>query len=423
MHVHAHLDVDVVALEQDDTVHVLLELAAPPAPASEAPRPPQTLVVLVDRSGSMAGGRLAAAREALEALVDRLDPADSLGVVVFDSSAQVVLPTRPLAETGKERAKAVVRSIEAGGSTDLSSGYLRALQEARGAMGATGATIVLLSDGHANQGLTDPAALGALAAEWRGHGITTSTIGVGLGYDEQILAAVAEGGAGNHTFAEEPEKVVVALASEVEGLLGKTVQAASLLIKPGPDIVQISVLNDLPSMPAPDGILVELGDLYSDEERRLVLAFEVPGRAALGLAQIGELVLSYVELPGLLQHTVTLPVAVNVLPGDEAAGRVRRPEVEKERLLLEVQRAKKVSEEHLRRGDVQGARASLAGASADLMAAPFAGDADVAAELSWLVRSQELYVERDAEYNLKRSTADRTGKARGSRDQRRGGER
>ena len=72
MHVNAHLDVDVVALEQDDTLHVLLELTAPPAPASGTPHPAQTLVVVLDRSGSMAGPRLYAAKEALLALIDRL---------------------------------------------------------------------------------------------------------------------------------------------------------------------------------------------------------------------------------------------------------------------------------------------------------------------------------------------------------------
>ena len=95
MHVNAHLDVDVVALEQDDTVHLLLELQSPPAPATDAKRVAQTIVVLLDRSGSMDGPRLYAAKSALLALVDRLDPTDTLGVVAFDDTAQVVLPARP----------------------------------------------------------------------------------------------------------------------------------------------------------------------------------------------------------------------------------------------------------------------------------------------------------------------------------------
>ena len=100
MHVNAHLDVDVIALEQDDVVNVLLELQAPPMPPSAAPRPAHTIVVVLDRSGSMSGPRLFAAKSALAALIDRLDPTDKLGVVVFDNTAQVVLPTRPLGDLG-----------------------------------------------------------------------------------------------------------------------------------------------------------------------------------------------------------------------------------------------------------------------------------------------------------------------------------
>jgi len=247
--------------------------------------------------------------------------------------------------------------------------------------------------------------------------------GIGLGYDELVLAALTEGGAGNHSFAEQPEAAATALAGEVEGLLSKNVQAASLLIKPGPDIATISVLNDLPSQSVADGISVELGDFYADEARRLVLAFEVPGRSALGLAEVAELVFTYVELPGVVQHTVTLPVEVNVLPGDEAAGRVRSVEVQKELLLLQVQREKKRSEDLLRDGDVAGARHALSAAAMTLAAAPMRDDSDLVDEINWLTQSSALMAERDATYNLKRSTASRTRASRGSRDDRRGGER
>jgi Ca-activated chloride channel family protein len=420
MHVNAHLDVDVIALEQDDVLHVLLELQAPPAPAPEAPRPPHTLVVVLDRSGSMSGPRLFAAKEALTSLIDRLDPADRLGVVAFDNHAEVVLPARPLGEVGKATAKAAVQAIQSGGTTDLSSGYLRGLQEARTASDA-GATLVILSDGHANAGVTDPVALKQLASDSHRRGVTTSTIGIGLGYDETVLTALTEGGAGNHAFAEQPEAAGVALATEVEGLLSKNVQAASLLVRPGVGVAGVTLLNDLPSHGGPDGVTIELGDFYSDETRRLVLALDVPGRAQLGLAQVAELVLRYVELPGLVEHTVTLPLTVNVLPGDEASGRVRKPEVEREKLLLSAQKAKRESEDLLRKGDVAGARLVLGDALGSVMAAPMP-NAAVAEELTWFNDSLVALEERDAQYNAKRMAASRLRNERGSRDPRRGRE-
>jgi Ca-activated chloride channel family protein len=421
MHVTAHLDVDVVALEQDDTLHVLLELQAPPAPASDEPHEPHTIVVVLDRSGSMNGPRLFAAKSALVSLIDRLDPTDRLGVVVFDDQSQVVLPTRRLSEHGKASAKAAVHAIECGGMTDLSSGYLRGLQEAKRAAGESGATIVLLSDGQANAGITDPGSLKKLAGDSRTHGVTTSTIGIGLGYDEQVLVALTEGGQGNHSFAEQAEAAATALAGEVEGLLSKNVQAASLLVKPGPDISTITVLNDLPSTTAPDGVLVELGDFYAQETRRLVLAIEVPGRASLGVAQVAELVFTYVELPALVQHTVSVPLSVNVLPGDEAAGRVRKPEVEREKLLLSVQQAKRDSEEALRAGDPMAAGQIMGAAATMLAAVPMPDDA-VLEEIDWFQQSIDHLQDRDTSYNIKRSMASRSARSRGSRDPRRGGE-
>src|SRR4051812_41689742 len=98
MHITAHLDVDMVAVETEDEISVLLELAAPAAStdADEA-RPPATLQVVLDRSGSMAeDDRLGGAKRALLALIDRLDPTDNFGLVAFDDEATVVVPAGPL---------------------------------------------------------------------------------------------------------------------------------------------------------------------------------------------------------------------------------------------------------------------------------------------------------------------------------------
>ena len=86
MHVNAHLDVDVVALENDDIVTVMLDLEAPVGD-TDATRPDYAAVVVLDRSGSMSGAPLAAAKRGLLDLVDRLDERDSFGLVVFDDRA------------------------------------------------------------------------------------------------------------------------------------------------------------------------------------------------------------------------------------------------------------------------------------------------------------------------------------------------
>jgi Ca-activated chloride channel family protein len=423
MHVNAFLDVDVIALEQHDTVTVLLEMTAPPAPHLLIERPAHTIVVVLDRSGSMHGDRLDAAKSALLNLIDRLDPKDRLGVVTFDDSAQVAIPATVLGDYGKDNARAVVQHIYTGGNTDLSSGYLRGIQEARRVAGKTGATIVLLSDGQANAGVTDPKQLLGLARDAHAKGVTTSTIGIGRGYDETVLTAITSGGAGNHSFADIAEQAATALAAEVTGLLNKTVQAASLHIKPGNEISTITVLNELPCTGVSDGILVELGDFYGDETRRIVLTVEVPGRRELGLVSIADLEFRYVELPALVEHTVKLPLAVNVRPGDEAAHRIRKPEVEREKLLLEVQREKLRGEESLRRGDIGGARSAMVAASLLLDSAPMAlRNEDLIAESDWFAASLGTLDTEDESYNRKRMSSSRMKHERGTRDREQGGE-
>ncbi|MEA2289993.1 MAG: Ca-activated chloride channel [Solirubrobacteraceae bacterium] len=353
MHIDAHLDIDLVAVEQADQVTVMLELLAPAGPGA-GERPPATVQVVLDRSGSMdLGDRLPAARSALKALVDRLDPRDAFGLVAFDDQVEVAVPAGPV--TDKPAIHAAIDALYARGSTNLSAGLLRGIQEARRAAGPGGATLLLVSDGMANEGVVEPERLEAVAATAQRAGVTVSTIGVGLGYDETVLAAVARGGQGNHVFAEDADTASAAVAGEVDGLLSKAVQAASLLIRPTSDVQSVVLFNDLPATAVEGGIMVELGDLWAGEQRKLLLGLGVPAIAALGLAQVASLELRYVALPELSEQTVTLPISVNVVPGDEAAGRVPDPKVRTELLFQQAQEAKRRAADAIARGEASAA--------------------------------------------------------------------
>ncbi len=323
MKITPHLDVNVVAVEQEDEVTLMLDLQAPGCPAASK-RLPATIQVVLDRSGSMAGERLESAKDALIALIDRLLPGDRLGVVTFDDEVQVVLPLREL--KNKLAAKAAVDAIYPGGTTNLSSGLLRGLQELErvakdpGDNDNAGGTLLLVSDGHANAGLTDADRLKGLAANAADHKITLSTIGIGTGYDEVLLAAIAEGGRGGHAFSLDGDGAAAALAGEVDGLLDRTVQAASLTITPESSVDSVHVWHDLPMSIDSDALTVELGDLWADEMRRIVVTFTVPAKTGLGLAKIATVTVRSVALPALVQQSVTQEVHVNVLPGRPGRG-------------------------------------------------------------------------------------------------------
>ena len=387
MHISAHLDVDVVALEADDTLTVMLDLTAP-ASGENTQRPVNAAIVVLDRSASMSGNRLASAKRALLDLVARLDERDSFGLVVFDTQANVIVPAGTIKELGRERIRAGIESVTASGTTDLSSGYLRGLQEARRVAGPAGATIIVLSDGHANAGILEPDRFRDLAANAASDGITTSSIGIGTGYDDLILSEVAIGGAGNHTFAQDADSAAAAVAAEIDGLLSKTVQAASLAVAPSQEVSTIAVLNDLPTHVVADCLIVELGDFYSGEQRRLLFKVGVPALADLGLTQVADFTFTFVAIPDLTTHTITVPISVNVVPEDVARGRVPDPKVVQEKLIQETQQAKRASETALRQGDVTSARTELETAISSLRSSLTLSDnADVADELGFLQSS------------------------------------
>lgn len=347
MKINALLDVNVVAHETEDEVAVLLELQAPTA-LPGATRPKASLQVVLDRSGSMAGAPLEGAKRALIDLVRRLEPTDNFGLVTFDSSAQVVVPAGPL--TDKEQVIALIQQVFPGGTTDLSAGYFRGLRELRRVQSG-GGTVLVVSDGHVNAGISSPDEFATITSKAYADRIVTSTLGYGRGYDETLLSAIARSGSGNHVFADNPDAAGAAIAGEVDGLLDKVVQAVSLTVQFESSVEFLRLYNDLPAQQIGDGqVMVELGDLFSEEARKVLLKFKVPALETLGLAKVATLDLAYVELPGLVEHHVMLPISVNVVPGDEAAGRVPHPTVHSEVLFQEAQAVKRQASEAFEQG-------------------------------------------------------------------------
>jgi Ca-activated chloride channel family protein len=349
--------VDDARQQQDDEVTCLLTFEEP-IPADTADRPGETLIVVVDRSGSMSGEPLEAVRSSLHALLDRVKPQDTFGVATFDDTAAVTIPARPIRDHHVPTAHGLIEGIRAGGSTDLSGGYLLGLSEARRNLGTTGATVLMLSDGHANAGITNPLQVGGLATQAHDERITSSTIGIGSGYDETLLNEVATCGNGSHRFAYTPDDAAAVVSEEAGDLLSKAIMNAFVRIKPtDPALLDgIGTLHDVRRWIETDAsgdkvLVIPLGDLYAGETRELLVHFSVPAVAALGHHQLATFTIDYVTLPDLVSQTITWPMAVNVVPGDEASGRVPDPTVTTARLLAETTRAKKQATEALSHGD------------------------------------------------------------------------
>ena len=368
MQVKALLDVDMVALEATDKVTLMLDLTAPQNPM-HATRPGQAVQVVLDRSGSMDGAPLDAAKGSLIKLIDRLAPQDSFGLVAFDDSALVIAPMRTMADHHLPSLRKVIREMQTGGSTDISAGYLMGLRELTRVQASGGSTLLLISDGHANAGEKDPKFFSEVSTKSATEKVTTSTIGLGNGYDETILEALAQGGGGAHRFAGTIDEAVGAIAAEVNDLLDKTIVNAVLRLTPTSAMTQVPTIEILQRLPHwMDGTtyVIQLGDLFSGENRRFVIDIDVPGIAALGLCKLADLTIEYLNLAERQEISITLPVNVNVVPGDIAAGRISDPIVRAERLILGAQNAKSLATEEILNGKVQEASNRLKGTAANL---------------------------------------------------------
>jgi Ca-activated chloride channel family protein len=217
---------------------LMLEITAPAAPVVAATQhKTKSIVFVVDRSGSMAGGRLEVVLNTIQETLPRLHPEDYIAVVSFDDQAIVNVALNQVKNHKMAEVINSVKNISAGGSTNLEAGYRLGLEQAKAAPSGIETTIILLSDGQANQGNIDPVALGQLATQATEHLIVTTTMGIGDGYDENILSAMADGGNGNHIAAIKQGEALDGLQAEIDGLLLKTMLEVRFDITIGPDFL------------------------------------------------------------------------------------------------------------------------------------------------------------------------------------------
>ncbi|WP_424950289.1 vWA domain-containing protein [Deinococcus sp.] len=254
----------------------LLVRITPTAEATPAPRPPLDLAVVIDTSGSMNGLPLQLAKEAVVLVNQTLSPEDRLSVVSFNSGVQVVLPLQKIGPA--ERLQRQLDRLHAGGSTALHGGWQMGSALLQGdAMPGNLPRVLLLTDGRANVGVTQPRAIAADVALALSRSVSTSTVGVGMRYDEQVLESIAWAGDGNYHFAETPEALPGLFEAELESLRTTVGRLASLGIS-GVEVVD--VLNDLRTLPT--GRLA-LPPLRAERSLDLLLRIKARAGETLGL--------------------------------------------------------------------------------------------------------------------------------------------
>jgi Ca-activated chloride channel family protein len=193
-----------------------------------ATRPRANLVFLIDTSGSMQEpNKLPLVQQSLDLLLDQLDPRDTVAIVTYAGYAGTALEPTPVSQ--KQKIRAVIDGLGAGGSTAGAEGIRQAYALAEAKFDPNGVNrVILATDGDFNVGITNQEELKGYIERERGKGVFLSVLGFGMGnYNDALMQALAQNGNGaaayidtlaeaRKTLVEESTSTLFPIAKDVK---------------------------------------------------------------------------------------------------------------------------------------------------------------------------------------------------------------
>lgn len=384
------------------TFDVLVRVQAPDRPegAASPARLPLRLALVIDRSGSMSGQPLQEALRCAEYIAAGLQPTDQVAVVLYDNQVQVAMPLRPAGDAHAVRSALV--GVESGGTTALFDGWQTGASVLEGGDGTSISRVLLLSDGQANQGLCDVPAVEQHCVKCAAGGVTTTTVGLGRSFNEDLMIAMARAGGGQHYYGQTAQDLHDSFDEELSLLQSLFMRKLRLRLVPGSGVIA-----------EPLGIVQSasegwhgLPDLAWGAEAWMLVRLHIaktsaPDPRALeallavvleGELQDGGLTL---QLNGMLSLPLVNASDLAGMPADELVLR-RLKEVEFARAAAEISRTATA-------GDIESAQASLNALAAQVADHPW---------LAEKVKRLDALLERDAVMAVKEMEYSRMRTAR-----------
>jgi len=233
-------------------------------------RSPINLALVIDRSTSMSGDRIEKAREAAILAVNMLESDDTLSVVAYDNNAEVVIPATKV-KNKEELIKKINQHIYPTGMTALFAGVSKGINQVDKELSRDKVNrIILLSDGQANVGPTSISELSDLARVAAKKGIAITTIGLGEGYNEDLMTAIAGYSDGNHTFVANSVDLEKAFSKEFNDVMSVVAQDVVITINVDKRVKPVRLLGRDGQITG-NTVTVKMNQLYSNQEKYVLL--------------------------------------------------------------------------------------------------------------------------------------------------------
>jgi len=278
INIEMHWDKLVVPAQTSCDRSLLIELTVIGQPKDKNnKRPPVNLALVIDRSGSMVGYSIEAAKTAAKGIVDRLTTEDRLSLVSFDARVKLHFSCLSMNSIGRSKAKAMISQLYAGTTTNLSAGWFEGAHCVSQAMDdyeLQNGHVLVLSDGMANQGIEDPEELKMHAHELASRGVYTSAVGIGSHYSPLQLDALAEGGDGRLHDTETAEEIVDVVLGELGEISNTVARNVELHIR-SPRSVRLECLSSMREHRSGSLLKINLGMMQLDRMKQVALLTEV----------------------------------------------------------------------------------------------------------------------------------------------------
>ena len=232
---------------QGGHLDLLVRVQSPDLPTGKVvEHTPKRLALVVDRSGSMQGKPLKEALRCVMHIASHLTPKDQLSLVVYDDEVEVMVP---LSEVSSVTAiQQAVDMVHSGGSTDLFSGWLKGAEQLEGGTARAVSRVLLLSDGQANRGETRISHIQPECKAWLEKGVSTTTVGLGRDFNEDLMIAVADAGGGQQYYGQTAEDLYDSFDQELSLLQAMYLRGIALKLIPAPGVI-VEMLSVAPQHP------------------------------------------------------------------------------------------------------------------------------------------------------------------------------